>query len=306
MLNRILRRLGWAVVILWGTTVITFLIVHAVPADPVRVYAGANADAETIERIRTEMGFDDPLVVQYGHYIGNLLQGDLGTSLVTGERVLDAILVRFPVTFSLALTAVFLWMLMSVPLGVLTAKYRGRAIDRTVLIVSLVAISLPVFWLARMLQYYLAYRTGLFPVGGLAGWTHIILPAATLALVITGYYARLVHTSMVEVLNADYVRVARAKGIPEYVVLFKHGLRNAVIPVITILGLDMAALMGGVVFTENVFALPGLGVLALQSVFNLDVPMIMGVVLFSAAMVVCANIVVDFVYMWIDPRVEGT
>ncbi len=304
MLNRILRRLGWAVVVLWGTTVITFLIVHAVPADPVRVYAGANADAETLERIRQEMGFDDPLVVQYGRYIGNLLRGDLGTSLVTGERVLDAILVRFPVTFSLSITAVILWMLMSIPLGVLTAKYRGRAIDRTVLIVSLVAISLPVFWLARMLQYYLAYRTGVFPVGGWAGWTHIILPASTLALVITGYYARLVHTSMVEVLNADYVRVARAKGIPEYIVLFKHGLRNAVIPVITILGLDFAALLGGVVFTENVFALPGLGVLALQSVFNLDVPMIMGVVLFSAAMVVCANIVVDFVYMWIDPRVE--
>ena len=305
MLNRILRRLGWAVVVLWGTTVITFLIVHAVPADPVRVYAGANADAETLERIRQEMGFDDPLVVQYGRYIGNLLRGDLGTSLVTGERVLDAILVRFPVTFSLSITAVILWMLMSIPLGVLTAKYRGRAIDRTVLIVSLVAISLPVFWRARMLQYYLAYRTGVFPVGGWAGWTHIILPASTLALVITGYYARLVHTSMVEVLNADYVRVARAKGIPEYIVLFKHGLRNAVIPVITILGLDFAALLGGVVFTENVFALPGLGVLALQSVFNLDVPMIMGVVLFSAAMVVCANIVVDFVYMWIDPRVEG-
>ncbi|MCY3771965.1 MAG: ABC transporter permease [Gemmatimonadetes bacterium] len=305
MLNRVLRRLGWAAVILWGTTVVTFLIVHAVPADPVRVYAGANADAETIERIRQEMGFDDPLAVQYGRYIGNLLRGDLGTSLVTGERVLDALLARFPVTLSLALTAVCLWMLMSVPLGVLTAKYRGRAIDRAVLIVSLVAISLPVFWLARMLQYYLAYRTGMFPVGGWAGWTHIILPAATLALVITGYYARLVHTNMVEVLNADYMRVARAKGVPEYIVLFKHGLRNAVIPVITVLGLDMAALMGGVVFTENVFALPGLGVLALQSVFSLDVPMIMGVVLFSAVMVVCANIVVDFVYMWIDPRVEG-
>ncbi len=305
MLNRMLRRLGWAVVVLWGTTVITFLIVHAVPADPVRVYAGANADAETIERIRTELGFDDPLIVQYGRYIGNLLQGDLGTSLVTGERVLDAILLRFPVTFALALSAMFLWMLMSVPLGVLTAKYRGRAVDRIVLTVSLVAISLPVFWLARMLQYYLAYRSGLFPVGGWTDWTHLVLPATTLALVITGYYARLVHANMVEVLNADYMRVARAKGIPEYIVLFKHGLRNAVIPVITVLGLDMAALMGGVVFTENVFALPGLGVLALQSVFSLDVPMIMGVVLFSAAMVVCANIVVDFVYIWIDPRVEG-
>jgi len=303
VLNRIIKRFGWGLVIIWGTTIITFLIAHGVPADPVRVYAGANADAETIERIRQELGFDDPLVMQYGRYIANLSRGDLGTSFVTGEKVLDAILVRFPVTLALAATAVIFWMLISIPIGAITAKYRGRTLDKIVLIISLITISLPVFWLARILQYYLAYRSGLFPVGGFSDWTHIILPAATLAFVITGYYVRLVHTNMVEALKSDYIRVARAKGIPEYQILFKHGLRNAIIPVITILGLDMAALMGGVVFTENVFGLPGLGVLALQSVFNLDVPMIMGVVLFSSTLVVLGNIVVDVMYMVIDPRI---
>lgn len=304
MLRRIITRISWGIAIVWGTTVITFLIVHAVPADPVRVYAGANADAETIDRIRQELGFDDPLIVQYGRYIGSLLQGDLGTSFVTGEKVLDAILLRFPVTFMLAATAVFFWMLMSIPIGVITAKYRGRPVDRLVLIISLIGISVPVFWLARILQYYLGYQAGLFPVAGFSDWSSIILPAATLAIVITGYYVRLIHTNMLEALKSDYIRVVRAKGVPEFRILFKHALRNALIPVITILGLDMAGLMGGVVFTENVFALPGLGVLALQSVFNLDVPMIMGVVLFSSTMVVVANIAVDVMYIWIDPRIE--
>ena len=305
MIKRLIHRLLWAVMILWGATVITFIIAHAVPADPARVYAGANADAETIARIRLEMRLDDPLIVQYTRYLGKLIQGDLGTSLVTNERVLDAIILRFPTTAALSISAVILWLLLSIPLGVLTSIYQGRFIDRTVLFIGLIAISLPVFWLARMLQYYLAYRTGLFPVAGYVNWTHIILPAITLAIVTTGYYARLVHTNMVEVLNQEFVRVARAKGLSEWRVLFKHVLRNALIPVVTILGLDVAALLGGVVFTENVFALPGLGTLALQSVFNLDVPMIMGVVLFSATLVVCSNIIVDFVYQWIDPRIES-
>lgn len=305
MMTRLLTRLAWAIVVLWGTTVLTFLIAHAVPADPARVYAGANADAETVARIRHEMRLDDPLPMQYVRYLGALLQGDMGTSLVTNERVADAIWVRLPATVALSLTAVVLWMLISIPLGVWTAHRRGTAIDRSVLIIGLVAISLPIFWLARMLQYYLAYQGGIFPVAGFTGWRHILLPAIALAVVTAGYYARLIHTSMVEALNQEYVRVARAKGLSEARVLFKHALRNALIPVVTILGLDVATLLGGVVFTESVFALPGLGALALQSVFTLDVPMIMGVVLFSAVLVVGANIAVDFVCGWIDPRVQS-
>ena len=305
MLSRIAYRLLWAVIILWGTTVITFLIAHSVPADPARVYAGANADAETIARIRQEMGLKDPLIKQYGRYVLALVQGDLGTSLVTNEKVRDAILERFPTTAALAITAIVFWMLISLPLGVVTAKYRGRWVDRTVLVVGMIAISLPVFWLARMLQYELAYRAGLFPVAGFFSWKHIILPALTLALVTSGYYARLIHANMVEALGHDYIRVARAKGLAESAVLCRHALRNAMIPVVTVLGMDVAALLGGVVFTENVFALPGIGTLALQAVFNLDVPMIMGVVLFSATLVVMVNLLVDFLYQWIDPRVQA-
>ena len=304
MVTRLLARLGWGFVVLWGTTVITFLIIHTVPADPVRVYAGPNVDAETIRQIQEEMGFDHPLVVQYYRYMKNLSTGNLGTSIITGEKVIDAIFARFPVTFILAITAVFFWMLIAIPLGVFTAKVKGSRKDRLILLISLITISLPIFWLARINQYLFSYKWGIFPVAGLDNWNHIILPAGTLAIAITGYYARLIHTNMVEVLNSDYIKVARAKGLSETIILFKHGLRNAIIPVITILGIDIAALMGGVVFTENVFALPGLGSLALQSVFNLDVPMIMGVVIFSSGMVVTANILVDLAYLILDPRIK--
>jgi len=172
-------------------------------------------------------------------------------------------------------------------------------------VIGTIGISLPAFWLARMLQYELAYRAGAFPVAGLRSWRHLLLPAFTLVILYAGYYARLIHSNMIEVLDTPYLRAALAKGLAPWAVLFKHGLRNALIPVITILGMDFAGLLGGVIFTENVFALPGIGTLALQSVFNLDVPMIMGTVLFSATLVVLANIVVDVLYQWIDPRVRS-
>ncbi|MBM3263243.1 MAG: ABC transporter permease [candidate division Zixibacteria bacterium] len=303
MATRIFYRLLWGIVVLWGATTITFFVAHAVPSDPARVYAGANADAETVARIRKEMGLNDPLSTQYARYLGRLIRGDMGVSLVTGERVSEAIGTRLPTTLALAVTAVVLWMALSVPIGAFTALHRGRPLDRGVLVVATIAISLPVFWLARTLQYYLGYKSGIFPVAGMTSWKHILLPALTLAIVTAGYYARLVHTGMVETLNQDYIRVARAKGVSEPRVLFKHALRNGILPVVTVLGLDVATLLGGVVFTENVFALPGIGTLALQSVFTLDAPMIMGVVIFSAVMVVGANLLVDLLYGWIDPRI---
>src|SRR6185295_14884583 len=193
------------------------------------------------------------------------------------------------------------WMLLAVPLGVLTARCGGSWFDRFVLVLATLSLSLPAFWLARMLQYWLSYKLGWFPVAGFRGFSHLLLPAATLAVLFVGYYARLVHSNMTEVLNSPYIRTARAKGVSEAMVLFRHGLRNAMIPVVTILGMDVAGLLGGVMFTENVFALPGIGTLAVQSVFNLDVPVIMGTVMFSAVIVVAANLVVDVLYRWIDP-----
>ena len=192
------------------------------------------------------------------------------------------------------------------PLGVLTAKYRDKPIDRIVLLLATVSLSVPTFWVGRMLQFELAYRRGWLPVAGLFSWRHLVLPSVTLGVVGVGYYARLVHSNMIEVLNRDYIRAARARGLSEPAVLFKHGLRNALLPVLTVLGMDMAGLLGGVVFTESVFALPGLGALSLQAVLNLDVPMIMGTVLFAALLVVTANLVVDLVYRLVDPRVKVT
>jgi len=187
---------------------------------------------------------------------------------------------------------------------VLTARFRDSWFDRSVLIAATLTLSLPAFWLARMLQYWLGYQLGWFPIGFFRSFFDLLLPAAALAILFVGYYARLIHTNMVEVLDSPYVRAARARGASETAVLFQHALRNAMIPVVTILGMDVAGLLGGVLFIENVFALPGIGTLAVQSVFNLDPPVIMGTVLFSAALVVGANWVVDLLYGLIDPRIK--
>lgn len=305
MRSSLLRRLIWSVVTLLGTSLIIFSLVHIIPADPVAAYVGPHADPETRARVRKELSLDDPLWQQYGRYVGHALRGDLGRSIVTGERVTDAIVTRFPATLALSLGGLAVWVFVGVPLGVLTAKHRDRPVDRIILVLSMIGISLPTFWLGRMLQFQLAYRNGLLPVAGFYSWRHLILPSFTLGIVGVGYYARLVHSNMVEVLNQDYIRAARAKGLPEPVVLFKHALRNALIPVLTILGIDIASLLGGVVFTESVFALPGVGALALQSVLNMDVPMIMGTVMFAAVLVVAANLLVDIIYRLIDPRIRG-
>jgi peptide/nickel transport system permease protein len=305
MIVRLLKRLLWAALTLLGTSLVVFAIAHAVPADPVTAFAGPHADQETRERIRHELHLDDALAAQYGRFLWNALRGDLGRSSVTREPVSEAILRRFPATLALSVGGLLTWLLVSVPLGVLTAKYRDKPIDRVVLVLATVCLSVPTFWVGRMLQFELAYRAGWFPVAGLFSWKHLVLPSLTLGVVGAGYYARLVHSNMIEVLNQDYIRAARARGLSEPAVLFKHGLRNAVLPVLTVLGMDMAGMLGGVVFTESVFALPGLGALSLQAVLNLDVPMIMGTVLFAALLVVTANLVVDCAYRLVDPRVKG-
>lgn len=304
MTRRILARLLWAVVTLLGTSLIVFLMAHAVPADPAAAFAGPHADRATTERIRKELGLDQPLWKQYALYVSRAARGDLGRSYVTQERITDAILTRFPTTLVLALGGLGVWLAVGIPVGVLTAKWRDTALDRAVLLLAMVGISLPAFWLGRMLQFQLAYRAGLFPVAGFYSWTHLVLPCVTLGLVGVGYYMRLIHTYMVEALSQDYVRTARAKGAAEATILFRHALPNVLIPILTVVGMDLAALLGGVVFTETIFALPGVGALAVQAVLNLDVPMIMGTVLFSAALVVAANILVDLLYGRLDPRLR--
>ena len=305
MLNRLLIRLAWSLVTLLGTAVLTFLLINTVPADVARMIAGPKASPEVLDQIRENYHLKDPLFKRLGFYLVQLAKGDLGQSFVTDQPVAEALLSRLPTTTALAATAITFWMLLAVPLGVLTARHKGSWFDRGVLVAATLSLSLPAFWLARMLQYWFGYQLGWFPIAGLRSPVSLVLPASTLALLFVGFYARLIHTNMVEVLGSPYVRAARAKGASESSVLFRHALRNALIPVITMLAMDSAALLGGVLFTENVFALPGIGTLAVQSVFNLDVPMIMGTVLFSGTLVIAANLVVDLAYGWIDPRIKN-
>jgi len=303
-MTRFVNRLLWSCVTLLSTAVLTFFLLNALPGDVARVIAGSKASPEVIKEIHAKFHLDDPWWKRLGFYLGQLARGDLGRSYVTDQPVAEAILTRLPTTTALAAMAGMMWMVVAVPLGALTARFRGSRFDRITLVVATLTLSLPSFWLARMMQYWLAYKLGWFPVAAFRSLWHLVLPALSLAILFVGYYARLIHTQMVEVLDSPYIRAARAKGCSETRVLFKHALRNALIPVVTILGMDVAGMLGGVLFVENVFALPGVGTLAVQSVFNLDPPVIMGTVLFSGALVVGANWAVDLTYGWIDPRIK--
>ncbi|TMB22936.1 MAG: ABC transporter permease [Deltaproteobacteria bacterium] len=300
LFQRVLR----ALTTLLGTTLIIFILVRVVPADPAVSIAGPKADPETLAAIRKDLGLDDPLPVQYGRYLAGLAHGDLGRSYMTGRRVADVIAERVPATALLAAVSLSLGFLAGLVVGIATAARRGSAIDVAVLVGTLVGLSLPTFWLGNLLIYGFSYRLKLLPLGGYGTVWHLVLPAATLAILEFFFYARFVHTNVGGTLASDYIRTARAKGTPPTRVYFVHALRNALIPIVTLLGLDIAALMSGVVLTETVFNWPGLGRLAVQAVFDLDIPLVAGTVLFSAVLVLVANLAVDLLYGVIDPRVR--
>ena len=304
MIAYLVRRIARAVSTLLGTTLILFVLVRVVPADPAVTIAGPKADPETLSAIRKDLGLDDPLPVQYGRYLWQLAHADLGRSYLTGRRVADVIGERLPATALLALTSLALGFLAGLVIGMLTAARSGSRIDVVVLVATLIGLSIPTFWLANLLIYAFGYRLRLLPLGGYGTLRHLILPAATLAVVQLFFYARFVHTTVGATLSSDYVRTARAKGVGPVRLYLWHALRNALIPIVTLLGLDIAALMSGVVLTETVFNWPGLGRLAVQAVFSLDIPVVAGTVLFSATLVLVSNLAVDLLYGVIDPRVR--
>lgn len=301
------KRLGsrafWGLVTLLCTAAIVFTLLN-LSGDPAQAMAGEKADKTTVEQIRVQMGFDRPLPVQLARYVGRVLQGDLGESSFYRRPVTELLLQRLPFTVALAVGGLLVWVGVGVPVGVFTALRRDTWIDRVVLILSVLTYSLPTFWLGRMLQHDFAYRLPWLPVGSFGGVSHLVLPSVCLGLSGVGYYARLVHTNMVDVLPSEYVRTARAKGLSEWVVLWRHAFRCAMLPVVTVLGLDAARVLGGVVFTETIFAWPGLGSQMVQAIPNLDIPLVLGTVLFAAALVVASNIVVDLVYFVLDPRLR--
>jgi len=298
------RRILRALSTLLGTAFIIFMLVRVVPADPAVSIAGPKADPETLAAIRKDLGLDDPLVVQYGRYVWQLAHADLGRSYMTGRRVSDVILARVGATALLAVTSLGIGFLLGLVVGVATAARRGSAIDVAVLLATLVGLSFPPFWLGNLLIYQFSYRLRLLPLGGYGSVRNLILPATTLAIVEFFFYARFVHTNVAATIASDYIRTARAKGAPPERLYLVHALRNALIPIVTVLGLDIASLMGGLVLTETVFNWPGLGRLAVQAVFGLDIPLVAGTVLFAAVLVLLANLIVDLLYGLIDPRVQ--
>jgi peptide/nickel transport system permease protein len=304
MIAFILRRLLVGAGVLLGVSIITFLIAFVVPADPAVAMAGAKADPQTLAMIRQQLGLDQPVYLQYATYLDHALHGDLGRSYIRREGVTALILDRFPATAILAVCAMATGLVLGVAMGVISGAWRARLPDHLLLLLSLAFVSLPVFWLGTMLLVGAALFFHGLPLGGFSGWSSLILPTLTLALGSAGYYARILHANLSDALDQDYVRAARGKGLPRRQVLLKHALANAVIPLLTLAGLDLAGLLSGVVLTETVFNWPGIGRLAFEAVVNLDVPLIMGTVLFGATLVVIANIAVDVLYAWLDPRIR--
>ena len=303
----VVRRLLWMVVVLFFVSLITFLLAFAVPGDPAKSIAGTHATPEILAKIRHNLGLDLPIYKQYGLYLWHLLHGDMGYSYMTYLPVRTAILQRFPATVMIAMFGILFELLIGIPIGMISALRQYGLRDRTFTIFSLLFLSMPMFFLGMILMYVFAFQVQIFPLGGYEGWTHPIygiLPGLTLGLTGAAWYSRLLRSSMLDILNADFVKAARAKGLPERTVVWRHIMRNAWSPIVTLLGMDVGWFLGGVLIIEIVFGIPGIGGQAYQAIQNQDLPMIMGTVLFAALLVTVSNFVVDLAYTWLDPRVK--
>jgi peptide/nickel transport system permease protein len=300
----IAKRLGQAVFILIGITLVTYILLYLVPADPVRQIAGRSASAETVESIRRQLGLDLPLWQQYLRYLGDLLQGDLGRSYIQKTEVTALILSRLPATLQLLAGAIVVELLIGLSAGIFAATRRGRTSDRVVMVLSFAAVSAPQFVVGILLLYVFSVQLGWFPIGGYGSFAHLVLPAVTLGILGGGWYARMSRSSMIEVLGQDYIQTARAKGASEPRVVFMHAVRNAALPVIAMIGLDIGIFMSGAVVVESVFGWPGIGQLAWQAIQRVDIPIIIGVTLVAAVAIVLGNLLADLAAPFIDPRIK--
>jgi peptide/nickel transport system permease protein len=297
-----LKRLAWTVVVLWAILTLTFCAVFLSPIDPARSYAGSRATDAVVEQTREEFGLNDPLIVQYGRYLKRTVSGDLGTSFFTGRSVLESTLDRLPLTALLAFAGVLVALLVGLPLGLWSAMRRGTVLDRGILGFSLLGVVTPAFVLGFLLLYFLAFKLGWFPLGGSGSFMHVVLPAITLGLPAAAWYARMLRSTVLNITAEDYVRNARAKGLSETTVVRRHVLRNAIGPVITMVGIDLGVFLGGVLVIEKVFGWPGLGDQAWRAISNNDIPLVMGTVLVAAFFVAIFNLLADLLNAAVDPR----
>lgn len=334
-LEYILRRLMLSIIVLLGLTIITFTLSRIIPSDPASLYLGPRARPDELERVRIELGLNQPLLMQYLTYMGALMNGDLGNSIATKRPILQELTDRLPATLELLFAAMLLAVVIGIPLGVASAKLRGKPLDLGVRTLSIIGVSMPAFWLGLLLQLIIAHGLGLLPIAGRidramrfsspiteitgfyvfdtiasGNWVafrdavaHLGLPAITLAAYPVGLIARMTRATMMEVLEQPYIRTARAFGIQERIITYQYALRNAFAPILTVIGLTLAYLLTGAFFVEIIFNWPGLGMFTARSFLNLDYPAIMGMTLFSASGYVLINLLVDLLQTWVDPRI---
>jgi len=298
------RRLLLLVPVLLGVSIGSFALLHLVPGDPAQILAGQEATEEVLTRIRHEHGLDRPLPIQYAVYLGNAVQGNLGISIQSRQPVATLIAQRFPFTLRLAFLAIVVSAALGVVAGVVAATRRNSMLDLAALLGSLVGISLPIFWLGLLMMMIFSVRLQWFPAGGSGTAAHLVLPALVLGAASSGVIARMTRASMLEVLRQDYVRTARAKGLREQSVIYRHALKNAMIPILTVFGLEFGYNLGGAVLTETVFSLPGIGRLIVDGIFARDYPVVQGAMLVVATTFVAVNLLTDIAYALFDPRIR--
>jgi peptide/nickel transport system permease protein len=304
MIGYVARRIGQAALILLGISVVTFVLLYLLPADPARQIAGRSATPETIQNIREQLGLNLPLWEQYGRYLGNLLRGDLGRSYLQRTQVSELIASRLPASLLLMAGAIVCELLIGLSMGIIAAVRRGTFVDNLLMVLSFVGVSAPHFVVGILMLYIFAVQLGWFPIGGYGTWRHLVLPSLTLALAGAGWYARMMRSSMLDVLRQDYVRTAESKGLRDAVVIFRHALPNAILPIVAMIGIDIGIFMSGLVVIESVFGWPGIGQLAWQAIQRIDIPIIMGVTLVSACAIVLGNLIADLLAPLIDPRIK--
>lgn len=304
MLQLIGRRILATVPLLLAVSLVVFSFVHALPGDPAVLFLGEEATPENLARFRAKLGFDRPLIVQYGEWLGHALRGDLGRSIRTNQPVVSAIMERLPVTLRLIAFSMVISLCIAVPLGIISAVKRNSGVDLVSTSFALFGFSTPNFWLGLILIYVFALLLRWLPPSGFDGMRSLILPSITLGTALAALVTRQLRSGMLEVLRQDYVRTAQAKGLADRMVIGKHALKNALISVVTVIGLQIGALLGNTIITESLFALPGVGRLMIDSVFSRDFFMVQGVILFLAVGYVVANLVVDILYSYLDPRIR--
>ncbi len=305
MARFLVQRLVQAVAILFGVALVTFLLLHYLPADPAALIAGRSATAQMITNVRHQLGLDLPLPWQFWRYVSGLMQGNLGRSYIQRSEVATLIAARIPATLVLMVTGIVVEVALGLLFGILAAVKRNGMADRLVMTAAFVGLSSPQFVVALLLLYVFAAMLGWFPMSGYGTPAHVVLPALTLGLLGAGWYARIVRSAMIDVLNQDYVRTARAKGLSRARVILRHALPNALLPIVAMIGIDIGQFMGGVVVVEAVYGWPGIGQLAWQAIQQVDVPIIMGVTLVSSLAIVLGNLLADVVAPVLDPRIRG-